>query len=149
MRKIATSKCHAGVASEEDLTNIRMSTVDYDGDGNTTEGVAGEIATMRELLYSALQNYSAAKTGVQIAYHPGAYPYFFADTNNNGVVDADEARPDNAFNKWTPRLLKAAYNFQYATKDPGAFAHNAKYALQVLYDSLEDLGADVSKMTRP
>lgn len=145
----ACSKCHAGVASEEDLANIRMSATDYDGDGNTTEGIAGEIATMRELLYSALQNYSAAKTGVQIAYHPGAYPYFFADTNSNGMVDADEARPDNAFSKWTPRLLKAAYNFQYATKDPGAFAHNAKYILQVLFDSLEDLGTDVSKMMRP
>jgi hypothetical protein len=45
--------------------------------------------------------------------------------------------------------LKAAYNYQYAQKDPGAFAHNAKYVLQVLYDSLEDIGADVSGMTRP
>jgi hypothetical protein len=145
----ACGKCHAGVASKEDLTSIRMSATDYDGDGNTTEGVAGEIATMRELLYAALQNYSAAKTGVQIAYHPSVYPYFFVDTNGNGTVDADEARFDNAFNKWTPRLLKAAYNFQYATKDPGTFAHNPKYILQVLYDSLEDIGVDTSKMTRP
>ncbi|PWH20959.1 MAG: hypothetical protein DDG58_00155 [Ardenticatenia bacterium] len=145
----ACGKCHAGVASEEDLVNIRLAAADYDGDGDTAEGVAGEIATMRELLYPALQNYSAAKTGVQIAYHPSVYPYFFADTNGNGMVDADEARFDNAFNKWTPRLLKAAYNFQYATKDPGAFTHNPKYVLQVLYDSLEDIGADVSKMTRP
>ncbi len=149
VRVEACGKCHTGVASEEDLANIRMSTTDYDGDGDITEGVASEIATMRDLLYSALQNYSAAKTGARIAYHPGAYPYFFTDINSSGTVDADEARPDNAFNKWTPRLLKAAYNFQYATKDPGAFAHNAKYILQVLFDSLEDLGADVSKMTRP
>lgn len=149
VRVEACSKCHTGVASEEDLINIRIAATDYDGDGDIAEGVAGEIATMRELLYPALQKYSTAKTGASIAYHPVIYPYFFTDTNDNGVVDADEARFDNAFNKWTPRLLKAAYNYQYATKDPGAFTHNPKYVLQVLYDSLEDIGADVSKMTRP
>jgi len=37
-------------------------------------------------------------------------------------------------------LLRAAYNYQYAMKDPGAFAHNGKYVIQALYDSLEDLG---------
>jgi len=145
----ACGKCHAGVASKEDLANIRFATTDYDGDGNTAEGVAGEIATLRELLYTALQSYSAEKSGAQIAYHPTVYPYFFVDVNSNGTVDGDEARFENAFNKWTPRLLKGAYNYQYATKDPGTFVHNPKYILQVLYDSLEDLGADVSKMTRP
>jgi hypothetical protein len=33
--------------------------------------------------------------------------------------------------------------------DPGAFAHNGKYVLQVLYDSIQDLGGDVSGMVRP
>jgi hypothetical protein len=50
---------------------------------------------------------------------------------------------------WTPRLLQAAYNYQYASKDPGAFAHNSTYVIQVLYDSLEDMGGNVSGMTRP
>ena len=60
-----------------------------------------------------------------------------------------EAIYPNRYVTWTPRLLKAAYNYQYATKDPGAFAHNGKYVLQILYDSLVDLGANVSGMTRP
>ncbi len=55
----------------------------------------------------------------------------------------------DSFATWTPRLLRAAYNHQYVQKDPGAFAHNGKYILQVLYDNLADLGADVSGMTRP
>ena len=42
-----------------------------------------------------------------------------------------------------------AYNFQYAMKDPGAFAHNPKYVLQILYDSLADLGGDVEGRIRP
>jgi hypothetical protein len=45
--------------------------------------------------------------------------------------------------------LKAAYNYQYATKDPGAFAHNGKYIIQLLYDSLADLDTTTSHMTRP
>jgi hypothetical protein len=46
-------------------------------------------------------------------------------------------------------LLRAAYNYQWAQKDPGAFAHNGQYIVQVLQDSLEDLGVDVAGMTRP
>ena len=38
-------------------------------------------------------------------------------------------------------------------KDPGAFAHNGKYVIQVLYDSIADLGTKVpvnnTKMIRP
>jgi hypothetical protein len=142
-------KCHAGVAAVEDLTKIRMSGTDYDGDGDTKEGVAGEIATLHANLYGALVEYSTAKAGATIGYDPASYPYFFVDTNGDGAVGADEAVRDNAFKAWTPRLLQAAYNYQYAGKDPGAFAHNSKYIVQVLYDSLESLGADVSKLTRP
>jgi len=77
------------------------------------------------------------------------HPYFFLDTNKNGQADPDEANGDNRYNAWTARLAKAAYNYQMSLKDPGAFAHGGLYIIQVLYDSLEDLGADVSTMTRP
>jgi hypothetical protein len=46
-------------------------------------------------------------------------------------------------------LLRAAYNYQWVAKDPGAFAHNGKYMMQVLIDSLKDIGGNVSSMTRP
>jgi hypothetical protein len=35
------------------------------------------------------------------------------------------------------------------SKDPGAFAHNNEYVMQFLYDSINDIGGDVSGMTRP
>ena len=58
----------------------------------------------------------------------------------------------NQYNAWTPRLLRAAYNYQYVAKDPGAFAHNGTYILQALYDSLDDLSgsgaADVTGLER-
>jgi hypothetical protein len=82
-------------------------------------------------------------------YDENSYPYFFNDTNANGAADADEVNSDNSFKTWTPRLLRAAYNYQYSGKDPGAFAHNGPYIIQTVYDSLEDIGGDVSAMTRP
>jgi hypothetical protein len=141
--------CHDGVASEEDLRTIRESGDDFDGDGDTDEGLAAEIDTMREALYAALQDNAQNEVGTAIVYDQQSHPYFFIDTNGNGEADPDEANSDNRYNAWTPRLLKAAYNYQYSTKDPGAFAHNGLYIIQVLYDSLEDLGADISTMTRP
>jgi hypothetical protein len=147
----ACADCHddVDIATVEDLQNIRYYFDDWDGDGDTEEGIANEIATMREELLAAMQEYAAATVDTGIIYSPSSYPYFFVDTNGDGVADADEVNSDNAFTNWTPRLLRASYNYQYATKDPGAFAHNGQYIVEVLYDSLEDLGADVSGMTRP
>ena len=129
--------CHEGVASVEDLKNVRMvsSASDYDGDGDTTEGVYYEIEGLQEALYAALQAYAADTAGAGIVYDPAAYPYFFDEAGEN-------------YANWTPRLLKAAYNYQMAYKDPGKFAHGGKYAIELLYDSIEDLGGDVSGLSR-
>jgi hypothetical protein len=143
------AKTCAGCHKVEKPKDIRMSPTDFDGDGNTTEGIAGEVETMREVLYAAILKYAAEKVGTPIVYHPYAYPYFFIDTNGNGVADPEEANFGNRYNAWTPRLLKAAYNYQFATKDPGAYVHNGKYILQVLYDSIADIGGSVAGMTRP
>jgi hypothetical protein len=140
-------KCHAYVEGEEDLGVIGIGGPDYDGDGERAEGTRGELETMREALYNAIQDYAAEVAEAEsIAYDAHSYPYFFIDTNGNGEVDEDEA---DRYNTWTPRLLRAAYNYQYATKDPGGFAHNGKYIIQTLYDSLEDMGVDVNGMVRP
>lgn len=132
------ASCHEGVASELDLKKIRMlgSTPDYDGDGNITEGVADEIDGLRELLMQAMQAYTSEVSGSMLVYTQTAYPYFFVDANGDArYSDADTER----FSAWTARLLKAAYNYQVATKDPGAYAHGGKYIIQLLYDSIEDL----------
>jgi hypothetical protein len=134
------SECHE-VSTLEDLQTIRAEeTPDYDGDGDTTEGIAGEIATLTEALYTAIQAY-AAENATPILYDAHAYPYFFADDGTGAPADG--------YSTWTPRLLKAAYNYQYVQKDPGAFAHNGKYVVQFLIDSIADLGGDVSAYTRP
>jgi len=124
--------CHSGAT---DPKAIRMTAPDYDGDGDTTEGVAGEIATLSDALYAEIQAYAEAHGGA-ITYNAAAYPYFFG---------ADE----KAYATWTPKLVKAAYNYQYTQKDPGAYTHNSKYVVQFLIDSIQDLGGSVSAYTRP
>jgi hypothetical protein len=104
-------------------------------------------------LYTAMIDYSKTITQTGIAYNAAAYPYFFKDTNGDGKADEKEAVSANGWTDWTPRLLRAAYNYQYIQKDPGVYAHNAKYALQILYDTLEDLGkkakVDMTGLARP
>lgn len=140
--------CHE-VEDVEGLKDVRMesSAVDYDGDGDVEEGVYYEIEGLQEQLYAAMQAY-AADNGGAIAYNSHAYPYFFADLNEDGEAGDDEANYGNKYSAWTPRLLKAAYNYQVSLKDPGAFAHGGKYIIQLLHDSIEDLGAEVGELRR-
>ncbi|MGE5250900.1 MAG: polyheme membrane-associated cytochrome C, partial [Bacteroidota bacterium] len=146
----ACKGCHTNVAGVEDLEKIRATTdtTDWNGNGDTTEGVFAEIDTFRQTLFAAIQNYAETKAGLPIVYDANAYPYFFADADKDGKPDTKDNR-NVSYNAWTPRLLKAAYNYQYSIKDPGAFAHNPMYVMQFLYDSIKDLGGDVSKLTRP
>jgi hypothetical protein len=130
-------ECHEGVESQADLVNIRESEVDFDGDGDVEEGIAGEIETMQAALLAGMQAYTEGLEGAApIEYNGARYPYFFDDAGENYAT-------------WTPRLARAAYNYQYSLKDPGVFAHNGAYMIQVLYDALENIGVDVSGMTRP
>jgi hypothetical protein len=138
--------CHDGVKTADDTKNIRepSSSADYDGDGDTTEGIAGEIEGLQGMLMQAMQAYSKEVAGSPIVYSPDAYPYFFIDTNGDGQLAEDEAQSANKYASWTGRLLKAAYNYQFSVKDPGAFAHNGKYVIELLYDSIEDLNTKLA-----
>ena len=126
-----------------DPRNIRFigSYVDYDGDGNMDEGMYYEVEGVRNSLYATIQAYAKDVAGKSIGYDYEnlTYPYFFIDTNGNGFIDPAEADRANAFNAWTPRLIKAAYNFQCSLKDPGGYAHGGKYLIQLMYDSAENL----------
>ncbi len=145
----ACKGCHTSVASAADLEKIRMSTdtTDWNGNGDVTEPISAEIAGFQQALYASIQAY-AEKGGTPVVYDASSYPYFFVDMNKDGKADTND-KGAISYNAWTPRLLKAAYNYQFSIKDPGAFAHNPQYIMQVLYDSTKDLGGDVSKLTRP
>jgi hypothetical protein len=145
----ACFECHEEMPDETAIQDIKYTLEDWDGNGDDEDGIYLEIQSMRDALLVALQAYAKDTVGTAIAYDEHAHPYFYIDTNGNGVADPDEVNSDNRYATWTPRLLRAAYNYQYVTKDPGAFAHNGQYIVQILYDSIEDVGGDVSAMTRP
>jgi len=144
--KVACALCHG--SSQSDPKDVRgLDNTDFDDDGDNDEGLYYEIDTLKDKLYEAMQTY-ATNTGNPIIYDSHTYPYFFKDTNGNGDVDPGEANYGNRYRSFTPRLLKAAYNYQYSMKDPGSFAHNAMYMIQLLYDSIADIG-DASGLARP
>jgi hypothetical protein len=51
--------------------------------------------------------------------------------------------------KFDSKSLRAAFNYQYYQKEPGAWAHNNPYIVQILFDSIEDLGGVTTGLTRP
>jgi hypothetical protein len=145
--------CHPVVTGFDTLRDIRdAATPDYDGDGNTTEGVHFEIMTLHALLHETIRAYAMEVIGEPIVYTYRS-PQWVIDTNNNGIADPDEVNPENAYPHWTPRLVKATYNFHLVVESAGAFTHNPRYAVQLIYDTLEDLSAvvsvDMSRMIRP
>jgi hypothetical protein len=128
--------CHTGVRDPKDI-RYYGSFVDYNGNGDTVEGMYYEIEAFKPRLYTALRKYARNVLGYPIVYDSHSYPYFFYDTNDNGFVDSDE----EGYDYFSARLLRAAYNYQVAQKDPNAYAHNGKYIIELLYDSIEDLNS--------
>ncbi|MCX7973691.1 MAG: hypothetical protein N3B16_04235 [Candidatus Aminicenantes bacterium] len=135
--------CHPGI---KDPKNIRYwaSMTDYDGDGDIAEGIYYEIADLQNILYELIKKYARDVAGLPIVYDERNHPFFFIDKNDNGRPDSDEVTSANRYNAFTPRLLRAAYNLQVSKKDPAGFAHNAKYHIELLYDSIEDLNSKLN-----
>jgi hypothetical protein len=137
--------CHFTGEAED----IRVARFSFDGSGDTTKGIHDDIVANADTLLKVMKDYAGETIGTPMLYDGDRYPYFFADANGDGLADEADGRPV-AYNAWTPRLLKAAFNWKAVSADPGAFAHNAPYALELLYDSIEDLagplGMDVAAL---
>jgi hypothetical protein len=136
LQTTACINCHEGADSRDRLKHVRETAGDFDGDGDEIEGLALEIETMHETLWAAIQAYADDTIGIEIVYDPVPYPYYFTNTGER-------------YPSWTPRLLRAVYNYHWVSTEPGSYAHNGLYILQILYDSVNDIGGDVSGMIRP
>lgn len=150
VRLESCTTCHQGAT---EFRAIRTTQLDIQGNGDTSAGIAIAIDGLHARLEAAIMTYATEVGGSAIVYSEAAYPYFFNDTNANGAVDSGEAVVPNRYQSWTPRLLRAAYNYHYVSKDHGAFAHNPHYAIQLLIDSIADLATvatvDVTGLVRP
>lgn len=128
--------CHQADSPQD----IRISRQSYDGSGNTSVGIRSDIQANARLLLETVKSYAADVAGAPMVYDGTQYPYFFSDANGDGVIDVSEDQAV-AYSAWTPRSLRAAYNWKLVTADPGSYAHNPHYALELLYDSIEDISA--------
>lgn len=128
--------CHQADSPQD----IRISRQSYDGSGNTSVGIRSDIQANARLLLETVKSYAADVAGAPMVYDGTQYPYFFSDANGDGVIDVSEDKAV-AYSAWTPRSLRAAYNWKLVTADPGSYAHNPHYALELLYDSIEDISA--------
>ncbi|MDO6587833.1 cytochrome c3 family protein [Salipiger sp. 1_MG-2023] len=146
----ACTSCHQGVS---DFRAIRTTPTDVLGTGDISSGIAIVIDDLHARLEAAIMAYASGVGSAPIIYADHAYPYFFNDLNADGAVTEGEAAYPNRYQSWTPRLLRAAYNYQFVSKDRGAFAHNPHYAMQLLIDSITDLAevapVDVTGLVRP
>lgn len=111
------------------------------------EGVYYEIEGLQETLYASIQTYAREVNGDGIVYDAVAYPYWFVDADGDGVADQADGK-SVGYSQWTPRLVKAVYNYQTSKKDPGAFAHGGKYIIELLFDSIEDVNASEKLTTK-
>ncbi|TVR18953.1 MAG: polyheme membrane-associated cytochrome C [Anaerolineaceae bacterium] len=147
------STCHSNVVTYEDLRDIRDDRTDYDGDGDTRKGIALEIDTFHDILYEAIRTYADEVLDAPIVYSSQRFPYFFNDVSEGGEIDPADLNFGNRYTTWSPRLVRVAYNYHFVQKDPGAYAHNPRYTLQLLYDSISDINQSVpvemAALTRP
>lgn len=131
--------CHPMVSEIGNFRDIRMAdTPDFDGDGNTSEGIYFEIMNIHGMLYDAILTYAEEVIGEPIVYAK-QFPYWYNDLNANGIADEDEVNFGNRYATWTPRLVRATFNYQVINMDPGGYTHNARYLIQIMIDTMEDL----------
>lgn len=137
--------CHQADSSQD----IRIARQSYDGSGDTSVGIRSDIQANAALLLDMIKSYAADVASAPIVYDGAHYPYFFSDANGDGMADQTDGEAV-VYDAWTPRSLRAAYNWKLVTSDPGNYAHNPHYALELLYDTVEDLsdpvGADMDEL---
>jgi formate-dependent nitrite reductase cytochrome c552 subunit len=126
--------CHETGTADD----IRISRQSHDGSGNTEKGIRDDIRANSDRLKAMLLDYAARVAGTPMIYDGSRHPYFFADANSDGVVDQQDGKLV-VYTAWTPRLLRAAYNWKFVNADHGIHVHNPYYALELIYDSIEDL----------
>jgi hypothetical protein len=70
-------------------------------------------------------------------YDGSTYPYWFKD-NGMGASFA------NRYRDFDLNMVRGAFNYGVADKDPGAYIHNGRYIEQILFDSICALGGSPS-----
>ena len=103
------------------------------------ESLHDEIEGLETTLFATIQQYASVILGLPIVYDDHTYPYFFNDSNADGITDEGEVSYGNRYTDFDAELLKASYNYQTSKKEPSGYIHNSKYMAQLLAYSTEAL----------
>ncbi|OGW41111.1 MAG: hypothetical protein A2Y97_12440 [Nitrospirae bacterium RBG_13_39_12] len=122
--------CHPGLT---DFKTFRLYDRDMDGDG-VVESISSEIDGLKALVIAEFE-----KAGIY--YNPDTYPYFFTVPDSQTFA--------NRVTIWKESQLEAAFNLHYIEKEPGAYIHNFRYAVQLLQDSYQALSGVSPPGVRP
>lgn len=134
----------------------------YGLDFEEADFVEGVVAPHKGRMLGAQLALQAVLASKGILTDFSAYPYFFADsglpsgTAGNGILDPGEIDRTNGFTDWDSvaedlgvglstdatgtgwkNVMGAAFNLNLVAHDPGATAHNRRYARRLLYDSID------------
>jgi hypothetical protein len=94
------------------------------------------IQSLSAQLLAAIEGYADVGGGLPqvspVQYEGHSYPYWFH-------ADEPPIYP-NRYRDFDRTMLKAAYNYVVAAKDPAGYIHNGTYVQQLLWDSIVDLG---------
>jgi len=123
-------ECHPGLT---DFGTFRLYDRDMDGDG-WAGTIKEEIEGLKALIIEELEK-------AEIYYNPDQHPYFF-------TVPPPQTGTDQV-TTWKESQHEAAFNLQFVHKEPGAYIHNFRYAVQLLRDSYEALTGIVLPGIRP
>ena len=106
---------------------------DIDGDA-IPEPLKAELAGMGAALRVAIEAYAANVAGTAICAYNNRFYVRSSETVACGTT------PNNAaYNAFTPALLRAGFNYLMWENDTGAWAHNPRYVIEILYDAIWDL----------
>ncbi|WP_213194586.1 multiheme c-type cytochrome [Desulfuromonas sp. AOP6] len=126
-------ECHDG---EHGPGLVTVDTTTDFGDQTAAAAVAF-LEHEAEAYHEALELLEEALAAKGIFFAP-AYPYFFGDANDNGVLDEAEINRDNGYAEWDSAGTNgAAHNFNYLHHEMGAYAHNSLYAKRLIFDSID------------
>lgn len=114
------------------------STCHFSGSGliviSATAADPTSIATLQARSNAFDAAVAELKTALQnkgIFYQPDFYPYFFKDASSNHSSS-------NYFTAWPDKeTLGVAFNLNAIFRTPGSYAHNHRYAYELIYDSLD------------
>jgi len=115
-----------------------------------TAMTAAKLEADKATFHTAMESLKTALANKGILF-ANAHPYFYKDLNGNGVMDAaTEQVSTNAFKNWDAvapgkgkDVMGAAFNYNLFEHDPGAYAHNRGYALNLIADSIDFLADGV------